>query len=62
MKKAVCLKLKELQEMYPWLAISGISQSCRRLEMRKNKDKVFNERIKMLEEDLVFIGNGKAYA
>jgi hypothetical protein len=56
------VKLKELQEMYPRLTISGISQSCRRLEMRRNKDKVFNERIKMIEDDLVFIGSGKVYA
>ena len=46
-------KLKDIQRIYPELSISGISQNCRRLEIKREKDKQLDRLISEIEKGLV---------
>ncbi len=45
-------KLNDIQTVYPELSISGISQNCRRLEIKRKKDRKLNELISKIEKGL----------
>lgn len=44
--------LKDIQKFYPELSISGISQTHRRLELKRANDKKLNEQLKKIEHNL----------